>query len=286
MTAARPSGSSSSKAPAKKSGAAPKGKLRIHLLDELRGFAIFCMVFYHAFFTVGYFFNIHWGYVLVNFFMPAEPYFAGLFILISGIACNLSHSNLRRGVKLALIALAVSLITFWALGDKDMIRFGILHMLAVGMILFGLIGKYLRLIPVWVGVAVNLVLFFLTYQINDRVFGLPFLFSVRMPDSWYSTQYLFMFGFPANGFSSSDYFPLMPWLFLFFVGAFLGRESVRKKYPKFAYKRHIPFFSFLGKHSLLIYLVHQPVIFGLCYAVEWFRGIWRVVGSVWSAVFF
>ena len=87
---------------AKKTNAKPKdkpkkprrSKPRIHLIDELRGFAIFCMVFYHAFYTVGVLFNIGWAMVLLNFFTPAEPYFAGLFILISGLACNLSYSNL------------------------------------------------------------------------------------------------------------------------------------------------------------------------------------------------
>ena len=64
----------------------PKTRQRIHLLDELRGFAVFCMVFYHAFYSIGYFFNWDWGLVLLNFFSPAEPYFAGMFILISGIS--------------------------------------------------------------------------------------------------------------------------------------------------------------------------------------------------------
>ena len=80
----------------------PKERPRIHFLDELRGIAVFCMVFYHAFYTIGYFFNWGWGLWLLNFFMPAEPFFAALFIFISGIASNLSHSNIERGSKLFL----------------------------------------------------------------------------------------------------------------------------------------------------------------------------------------
>lgn len=274
-------------AKAKASGgtkAAAKGKARIHLLDELRGFAIFCMVFYHAFYSIGYYFHIEWGRVLVKFFMPAEPYFAGLFILISGIACNLSHSNLERGVKLALIALGVSLVTYLTLGEWDMIRFGILHMLAVGMLLYGLLEKYLRHCPVWLGLLINIILFIFTFRITSGLVGLPPLFSLSVPAEWYSTPYLFMFGLPDNNFTSSDYFPIFPWIFLFFAGAFLGADSVRKHYPKLMYKQHIRFFGFLGKKSLIIYLIHQPVIFGCCYAIGWFRYIWSVVGIIWNAL--
>ena len=56
------------------------GKKRIYLLDELRGLAVFCMVFYHAFYSMSEFFNIAVGTKLLDFFTPAEPFFAALFI--------------------------------------------------------------------------------------------------------------------------------------------------------------------------------------------------------------
>ena len=117
---------------------------RIHLMDELRGFAVFCMVFYHAFYTLAYLFNLEFGKALLNFFMPAEPWFAGLFILIAGISSNLSHSNLLRGLKLAGIAAVVTLVT-WLVVPAERILFGILHFLAICMILFGLIQPHLLL---------------------------------------------------------------------------------------------------------------------------------------------
>ena len=252
-----------------------KARPRIHTLDELRGIAVFCMIFFHAFFTIGYFFHYEWGIWLVNFFLPAEPYFAGLFILISGIACNLSHSNLERGVKLALISLAVTLITYLAVGQENMIQFGILHMLASCMLLYGLSNKYLKLIPSWVGIVFNVIVFILTIHIPEHIFGIPPLFSVTMPDSWYNTHFLFMFGFPYKGFASSDYFPLVPWLFLFFAGTYIGRIGVKRKFPKPLFKKRIGFFGFLGRHSLLIYLMHQPIIFALCYAFNFIKGVFH-----------
>lgn len=252
-----------------------KPRPRIQVLDELRGIAIFCMIFFHAFYTIGYFFNVQWGVELVKFFYPAEPYFAGLFIVISGIACNLSHSNLERGVKLALISAAVTLVTYFALGEKAMISFGILHMLAACMLLYGLSNKYLKLIPSIIGIIFNIIMFIFTFNVEAGKAGIPFLFSFDLPKEWYTTRFLFMFGFTYDGFSSSDYFPLFPWMFLFFAGAYLGRIGVKKKFPKFMFKKRIPFFSFLGRYSLLIYLAHQPVIFGACYAVQWISSLFR-----------
>ena len=66
-------------------------------MDEIRGFAVLCMIFYHGFYSLAYLFQLDWGMALLRFFMPAEPFFAGAFILISGISSNLSHSNLLRG---------------------------------------------------------------------------------------------------------------------------------------------------------------------------------------------
>ncbi len=247
---------------------AVKERPRIHTLDEVRGFAIFCMIFFHAFYSIGVFFNAKWGMDLLMFFMPAEPYFAGLFIAMSGLACNLSHSNLERGVKLGIIALGVTLVTYIMdeiSGDGYLISFGILHMLAVGMLVYGLINKYLKLIPSWIGMLLNTVLFFFTYNIARGSVGIPYLFTIKLPEEWYTTKFLFAFGLPDKTFASSDYFPIIPWIFLFIAGTYLGRIAVKKKFPRFMFKKRIPLFAFMGRHSLLIYLVHQPVIFALCY---------------------
>ena len=245
-----------------------KVKKRIHTLDELRGLAVFCMIFYHAFYSMGVFFNFKFGTDLTNFFMPAEPYFAALFIFISGISSNLTHSNLERGCKLFFISYALTIVTFFVVGPENMIRFGILHMLSVSMIAYGLLTKVNSLIPMWIGAAVNIILFVITFNITSGSIGIPFLFSYRLPAEWYNSGVFYMFGLPDKNFVSSDYFPLMPWFFLFFAGGFIGRLAANKKFPKFTYKKHIPFLAFLGRHALIIYLAHQPVIFGICYLIQ------------------
>ena len=148
------------------------GRGRIHLLDELRGFAVFCMVFYHGFYTLAFLYNLRAGMILLNFFMPAEPYYAGLFMLISGISSNLSHSNLVRGVKLLGVALAITLITYLAV-PEEVIVFGILHFLSVCMILYGLLKPVAdRFRFSWAAVAVCAVLYLCTMGISSGYLGL------------------------------------------------------------------------------------------------------------------
>ncbi len=257
---------------------AKKKKFRIHLLDELRGLAVFCMIFYHAFYTIGSIFDAEWGQKLFDFFMPAEPYFAGLFIFISGMACNLSKSNLERGVKLGIVALGVTLVTYLVVPEQ-IITFGVLHMLAICMIIYGLIGKYLKIMPVWLGVLLNFLLFFIFYHTSEGYFEIPFLIQWKFPAEWYTTNFLFMFGFPNKEFVSSDYFPLVSWIFLFFAGGAFGRLIPQKKFPKWTAKKHIPPLAFIGRHALLFYIAHQPVIFGICWLVQKFISLFQPVAE-------
>lgn len=239
-------------------------KQRIHLLDEIRGFAVLCMIFYHGFYSLANIFRLDFGMALLEFFMPFEPFFAGLFILISGISCNLSHSNLSRGIKLFIIALAVTAVT-WAAMPSQIIVFGILHFLSICMILFGVLKPLQEKIPLFAGVVISIVLYLITMDISSGIFA----FAVRIPDFFYATNYLAPFGFFSSGFYSSDYFPLLPWAFVFSAGTFLGRFASGGKFPKWTYKSRVPALSWMGKHALVLYIVHQPVIIGICMLVQY-----------------
>lgn len=244
------------------------GRGRIHLLDELRGFAVFCMVFYHGFYTLAFLYNLNAGMILLNFFMPAEPYYAGLFMLISGISSNLSHSNLVRGVKLLGVALAVTLITYLAV-PEEVIVFGILHFLSVCMILYGLLKPVAdRFRFSWAAVAVCAVLYICTMGISGGYLGLSPQLGVTLPQSLYQTNWLAPLGIYSGTFRSADYFALFPWIFVFAAGTFLGKLAAQGRFPACFYPSRIPFFSWIGRHALIIYIVHQPVIYGVCYAVS------------------
>ena len=76
-------------------------------------------------------------------------------------------------------------------------------------------------------------------------------------------------GFPAPGFYSSDYFPIFPWFFLYLTGLFAGRMILSR--PPAILERRVPGLSWVGRHSLLIYLLHQPVAMVLSMAVGLLR---------------
>lgn len=245
---------------------------RIYALDELRGFSVFCMVFYHAFYSIGLIFHVPFFMSLLSFFMPAEPFFAAIFIIISGISSNLSRSNISRGAKLFVVAMAVTLVT--AIVEPDyIIKFGVLHMLSVSMLIYGLLQKPLSKIPRIFGMVFFGLLFLVSYCVPYQYLGIPKLFAVKLPSQLYSTSWLYPIGFPNAGFFSSDYFPLIPWLFAFLFGTYIGKYAAEERFPKFTYKSHIPFFSFLGRHALLIYVAHQPIIFGLTYIIAFLFNI-------------
>lgn len=237
-------------------------KNRIQTMDELRGFAIICMVFFHAFFTMYFLFDMKWGGRLLRFFSPAQMYFACGFIIISGISSRLSRSNIKRGAKLVGIAIVITLVTCIFFEGNE-IYFGILHLLSVCMILADFIIPVIDRIPISASVAVNALLFYMTYNITDRVFHIPFYKDIRLPGSMYQSDWLSPLGFCTAGFESSDYFPILPFIFMFFIGLSVGKLAKEGKFPKFLYKSRVPFLAFAGRHTLIIYIAHQPIIYAI-----------------------
>ena len=237
-------------------------------MDEIRGFAIICMVFFHAFYTMNFLFNMKLGRILMRFFEPASIYFACGFIVISGISSCLSRSNMKRGIKLFGISLLLTVVTC-IIGNDCEIYFGILHLLSVCMMLSSLLMPMINKIPVPIGVAINALLYYMTYDISIGQLHIPFMADVTVPNFFYKSNLLAPFGMYANGFYSADYYPLLPFAFMFFIGVFIGRYAKQGKFPKFMYKRRVPFFSYVGKHTLIIYIAHQPIIYALIMLCEY-----------------
>ena len=74
------------------------------------------------------------------------------------------------------------------------------------------------------------------------------------------TTYL---GFPQKGFFSADYFSLLPWFFLFLTGFYLYQLVQKNHMMEKLFSWRVPGFDVIGRHSLLIYLLHQPAVFGI-----------------------
>lgn len=235
---------------------------RVHLIDEVRGFAIICMVFYHAMFDLVVIFGVDFPIFTSSLMQNIlQPLFAGLFIFISGTAGHYSRSNLKRGAICFGLGLLLTAVTALFMPD-ELILFGILHFLGIAMMLFPLFKKLAARIPPLVGVGIGLLLFWLFFGVPSGVFGLAPLVSVPLPDVLYDTPFLFPLGLPGAGFFSSDYFPIFPWIFVFFAGVSFGRIVKANRCPQWFYKMHCRFLAFVGRHTIVVYLLHQPVCYG------------------------
>ena len=223
----------------------PAARRRYYGFDVLRGLSIFLMVAYHfGFDLVSY--GLLPRQVLFNPLLNGlQVFFASVFVAISGASSTFSHNNVRRGIKLLLCALVVSLATYVAM-PSEFIRFGILHFLGCAALLYALLRPLLEKVPLHP--LACLLLFFLFRWLLSPTYDIP---------------YLWWLGIRQPSFSSGDYFPLLPWFFMYLFGVWLGRAAAAEKLPAWFYRLRCPFLEKVGSHTLWIYLLHQPVCLGL-----------------------
>lgn len=241
---------------------------RVFLLDEIRGFAILCMVVYHAVYNLVFLFGVDFPFFTSTFMNTIRDIFAGGFIFISGAVCHFSKSNLKRGALCFGLGMVLTVGTLIII-PSELIMFGILHLLGVCMMLYPLVSKLLERIPTALAIILFAILFLLTYNIMCGYLGFKGFVYIDLPNSLYSLN-LFPFGMPSTSFFSSDYFPLFPWMFVFFAGTYFGKALKQNKMPKFFYNSHCKPLGAIGRNTLLIYLLHQPIIFGIMELVNYF----------------
>ncbi|MCM1286310.1 MAG: DUF1624 domain-containing protein [Acetobacter sp.] len=241
-----------------------KDKKRIYMLDEIRGFAIICMILHHAFLDVGDVLGFGWGYKVFNALCLVQPIFWAIFIIISGMCTRLSRNSIKRGLIVTACGAVITLVTAVIMPmlnfEKTEIYFGILHCLGVCMVITGFLMPAINKINYKAGAVVSAVLFFLFYGIDNKkmLFGL-----INLPEAMYQNNIFAPFGFHNSSFFSADYFPVIPWIFLFLFGAFIGKLALDEQLPVIMYKKHSKCLCLIGKNSLWIYLAHQPVIYGI-----------------------
>ena len=246
----------------------PEAK-RIELLDELRGLAIVAMLVHHTFYDIGFVLGIDRGYTVFDKLCVLQPVFWAIFIIISGICSRLSRNTLRRGAIVLGAGLAVTLVTAVIMPKLGItgaeIYFGILSCLGSCMIITGLLMPLIKKIDYRWGMLISALLFAATYGISTGkiLFGL-----IKLPESLYQTNILMPLGIYSDTFVSADYFAIIPWLFMFLFGAFLGTLAKDGKFPQWTYKKHAKVLGFVGKYSLWFYLAHQPVLYGIMYGIS------------------
>lgn len=239
----------------------PIPKTRYHLLDTLRGVALLFMMLYHLFFDLIYLFGVRLPFFVSPFKDVWQITNCALFIVLSGFCVSLGKKKLRRALTVFLAGAAVTLVTFLFMRGSA-VFFGVLTMLGSAMLLSIPLRKVLLKTPLSLGLFLSLLLFIITYEIKDghlSFFGIPFF---ALPDLLYTNYFTAYLGLPPPTFSSGDYFPLFPWIFLFFVGFFLYRIFEKHRLFRYLRGKDIPVVNFLGRHSLWLYVIHQPILYG------------------------
>ena len=230
---------------------------RIWEVDFLRGLSIILVIGYHLLYDLGEYVGIErfLGFstdLSTVAWKVAQHFFAGLFIVLSGTSSTLTRSNVRRGLRLLAVSFAVTAVTY-GFDPSSAVWFGILQLLAVSILVYG--AAFEKAGPVACA-AWGAVILALGAALPVLKKGLTIRFDWLLP-----------LGIHSPGFSSFDYFPLIPWLGVFLIGSALGKSVYAPKRSLLPWRLPQTFVNAAGRHSLLIYIVHQPVILGVLWAL-------------------
>lgn len=225
-------------------------KRRFDILDAWRSLAIVLMILYHFLYDLALFGVITWEQMFCTPLNILQKFICCSFILLSGASARFSRSNLRHG--LTVIAAGVIVAIGGAVGGQT-IRFGVLQLLGWSMVIYHFAGRFLQKLPA----SALAILSGCLYVLSDRWTGTMTV----------SSRWLYPLGLMYPGFSSADYFPLLPWFFLFVIGTVFGGWCLRHRDNRVLAAPLPGALTFLGRHSLIIYLLHQPVLFGISYLI-------------------
>lgn len=235
--------------------------VRYHLIDVLRGFALVNMVIFHLMYDIFNIFSAGTGWNSEPLTIIWERFICCSFIILSGVSFNFSHRPFKRGMILNACGFLITIVTVLVIPSQA-VWFGILNFLGCAMMLAYPLKEYLEKIKPVVGAVCSLLLFALLYGVPDGYVGFFGIELFRLPEFLYGIKALAFIGFPSADFHSTDYFPIIPWIFLFIFGYFAWRAIKNCNADRF-FKRRIPFFDFIGRHTLIIYILHQPIIMGI-----------------------
>lgn len=236
---------------------------RIHAVDAARGVAVALMVGYHLCFDLNYFQLAAFDFYHGTFWLAAHFTIVSLFLLLVGISLHLATANglrlapyLRRLGVLAACAALVSASSY-AMFPASGIFFGVLHFIAFASLLGLLFTRF--------------------YTVNLIVGMVWIAAGLLLQYPWFDQPGANWIGFMTHKPVTEDYVPLFPWFGVVLLGLFLGKTLALKGFwqKRASRQRGAPparLLSWAGKHSLAIYMLHQPVLLGTLYFLSKLKG--------------
>jgi len=184
------------------------------------------------------------------------------FILLSGFCWSFGRRKWKRGIVVFVAGLIISLVTIIVM-PENRVLFGVLTMLGSSMLFMIPLEKVLKKVNPYVGLVGSLLVFLYMKNIDCGTLGWKEFGYVKLPKEWYANLFSTYWGLPADDFYSSDYFGIFPWLFLFVTGYFVYRIFEKNHWIDVLKKGKVAPLEVLGKNSLLVYMVHQPLVYGV-----------------------
>lgn len=223
---------------------------RILVLDLARSFALLCMAIFHFTFDLEMFGYLPWGTTTVGFWYYFPRLIAGSFLFLAGVSLVLAHGRgirwrafAKRFVVIAGAAAAVTVGTYYY-NRSGFVLFGILHCVA----LCSVIGLAFLRTPVM-----------MTLGVAAGSFAMPWYFQ----DVLFNARGWLWLGLSTERPWMMDYVPVLPWVAPFLLGVALGRMT---RWPMVMPSRAVRVLAFPGQYSLIVYLIHQPILIGLIWA--------------------
>lgn len=230
---------------------------RIWEIDFLRGNAVLLMILFHFVYNLRMFFGFDNIQISNGFWYYEGRITATLFMLLVGISTVLvcerygfrhRKKNVTRGLQLLGIGFLLSYIT-WLYDPSMMIHFGMLHFLGISIIISSL---------------------FVDYEYHALFFAMAILgLTVQYQGTEINNLAWLPIGFPPVDYHSFDYYPMLPHLAIPLFGVFLGNQLYRQGESRMPVPEEWEknFVSVIGRHSLMVYLLHQPLMLVLMYAI-------------------
>ena len=252
---------------------------RLHLIDEYRGFVLLNMIAYHAIWDLVYMFGVDWAWYKTDAAFYWQQWICWSFILVSGFCWQMSKKPLQRGLLIFAGGTIITLVTVIAMPASKVV-FGILTFMGSAMILMIPLDKLLKKIQPAVGAVVSFLIFLFVYPVNNGYFGFGNEVMVTISDEWYADMFSTYLGFTSPGFFSTDYFSILPWMFLYITGYFCY-GVVFHRAPKCGIE-NCPLviglqksicspLGWIGRKSFIIYMLHQPVVYAVLSIWNWMR---------------